>query len=684
MTIVLNRSVCRDIERALGLEWLVTNGLGGYASSTIVGANTRRYHGLLVAAPSSPRERLVLLSKVDEELESDGVPYYLGTNEYTPATIHPCGFVHLEEFRLEDGLPVWTFCGGDWEVEKRLWMAYGQNTTYLSYTLSHAPHPVTLTLRPLVNYRNFHHETKGRVDWDFLRVESDERGCCILRAFEGAIPYALRTVPQMEHIPTGVWYWNFLHRRERERGLDYTEDLYAPGVLRRTLNPGETILVVASSETPGAVDMNGPRVLENERARRRQLIAASGLDGERDEIHQLVLAADQFIVQRAPTRVGYMPYGTAPVTVIAGYPWFGDWGRDTMIALPGLMLATRRYGEAAAVLRTYSRYVDQGMLPNRFPESGETPEYNTADATLWFFVALWSYVEETGDTALADELYPLLVDIVEWHVRGTRYGLQVDPADGLLRAGVPGTQLTWMDAKVEDWVVTPRHGKPVEINALWYNALRIVDELGRRLGKRAGRKRCRELAKQVEQSFLPRFWYPSGGYLYDVVDGPAGDDPALRPNQLLALALPFPLAPGPQAGSILRVVGDELVTPYGLRTLAPKDSAYHGRCEGDIWQRDSAYHQGTVWAWLIGPYLTALRRAFGPQTDVRGKLEPLLQHLQAAGVGTISEILDGDAPHTPRGCFAQAWSVAEVLRVWRESAGAAPPADCGAGPVGAR
>ena len=684
MTIVLNRSVCRDIERALGLEWLVTNGLGGYASSTIVGANTRRYHGLLVAAPSSPRERLVLLSKVDEELESDGVPYYLGTNEYTPATIHPCGFVHLEEFRLEDGLPIWTFCGGDWEVERRLWMAYGQNTTYLSYTLSHAPHPVTLTLRPLVNYRNFHHETKGRVDWDFLRVESDERGCCILRAFEGAIPYALRADPQMEHIPTGVWYWNFLHRRERERGLDYTEDLYAPGVLRRTLNPGETILVVASSEAPGAVDMNGPRVLESERARRRQLIAASGLDGERDEIRQLVLAADQFIVQRAPTRVGYMPYGIAPVTVIAGYPWFGDWGRDTMIALPGLMLATRRYGEAAAVLRTYSRYVDQGMLPNRFPESGETPEYNTADATLWFFVALWSYVEETGDTALADELYALLVDIVEWHVRGTRYGLQVDPADGLLRAGVPGTQLTWMDAKVEDWVVTPRYGKPVEINALWYNALRIVDELGRRLGKRAGRKRCRELAKQVEQSFLPRFWYPSGGYLYDVVDGPAGDDPALRPNQLLALALPFPLAPGPQAGSILRVVGDELVTPYGLRTLAPKDSAYHGRCEGDIWQRDSAYHQGTVWAWLIGPYLTALRRAFGPQTDVRGKLEPLLQHLQAAGVGTISEILDGDAPHTPRGCFAQAWSVAEVLRAWRESAGAAPPAHGDAGPVGAR
>jgi predicted glycogen debranching enzyme len=671
MALIFDRSICRDIECALNIEWLVTNGLGGYASSTIVGANTRRYHGLLVAAPTSPRERLVLLSKLDEEVESDGVPYYLGTNEYTPATIHPCGFVHLEEFRLEDGLPVWTFRGGEWELEKRLWMAYGQNTTYISYTLTRSPHPVTLTLRSLVNYRNSHRETKGRVDWDFLHVESDERGCCVLRAFDGAYPYALYSVPQMEHIPTGVWYWNFLHRRERERGLDYTEDLYAPGVLRRQLAPGEAQLFVVTCEPTNLVDRNGPRVLEHERGRRRDLLAGSNLAGERAEIQQLVLAADQFIVQRAPTRMGSLPYGSSPVTVIAGYPWFGDWGRDTMIALPGLMLATRRYVEATAVLRTYARYVDQGMLPNRFPESGETPEYNTVDATLWFFVALWSYVQETGDTDLAGELYPLLVEIVDWHIRGTRYGIQVDPADGLLRAGAPGAQLTWMDAKVEDWVVTPRQGKPVEVNALWYNALRIVDELGRKLGRRAGRKHCRELAKQAEQSFLQRFWYALGGYLYDVVDGPSGDDAALRPNQLLALSLPFPLLSEAQAGSILRVVGDELLTPYGLRSLAPRDSAYHGHYEGDIWQRDSAYHQGTVWAWLIGPYLTAMRRVFGPQTDVRGMLEPLLQHLKDAGVGTISEILDGDPPFTPRGCIAQAWSVAEVLRVWRESGGEA-------------
>ncbi len=668
MALTFHRSICRDIESALNLEWIVTNGLGGYAFSTIVGANTRRYHGLLVAAPTSSRERLVLLSKVDEELESDGVPYYLGTNEYTPATIHPCGFVHLEEFRLEEGLPVWTYRGGDWELEKRLWMAYGQNTTYISYTLKRSPRPVTLTLRPLINYRSFHRETKGRVDWDFAHVEADERGCCVLRAFEGALPYSLRATPPMEHIPTGLWYWNFMHRHERERGLDYTEDLYAPGVLRRTLAPGETQLLVASCEPNPLVDLNGERVLALEQERRRSLLAQSELAGERPEIVQLVLAADQFIVHRAPTPGVAQGLGGRATTVIAGYPWFGDWGRDTMISLPGLMLATRRYAEAAEVLRTYARYVDQGMLPNRFPEVGETPEYNTVDATLWFFVALWSYVEETGDQALGGELYDLLLEIVDWHVRGTRYGIQVDPADGLLRAGVPGTQLTWMDAKVEEWVVTPRHGKPVEVNALWYNALRIVDALGRRLGRRAGRKRCRDLAEQAQESFPRRFWYAPGGHLYDVVDGPTGDDPALRPNQLLAISLPFPLIAGEQARSILETVAMELATPYGLRTLSPRDPGYRGHYQGDIWQRDSAYHQGTVWPWLIGPYLAAQRRVYGPQADVRSQLAPLLDHLNSAGIGTISEIMDGDPPYTPRGCVAQAWSVAEVLRVWRESA----------------
>ncbi len=667
MAKIFERSICRDIESALDLEWLVTNGLGGYASSTIVGTNTRRYHGLLVAALNSPRERFVLVSKVDEEVEAEGVQYYLGTNEYTPATIHPCGFVHLEEFRLEDGLPVWTYRGGEWELQKQLWMAYGQNTTYITYTLTRAPAPIMLTLRPLVNYRNFHQETKGRVKWDFMRSEHDEQGCCILRAFEGAHPYNLRTIPLMEHIPTGIWYWNFLHRRERERGLDYTEDLYAPGVLRRQLAPGETQCFVASSEPTGQFDMNWQRVLEHERNRRKILIAESGLGDEREEISQLVLAADQFIVQRPPTRTSTLPYGSAALTVIAGYPWFGDWGRDTMIALPGLFLATRRYPEAAAVLRTYSRYINQGMLPNRFPESGEVPEYNTVDATLWFFVSIWSYIEATGNLDLAAELYPLLTDIIDWHIRGTRYGIQVDETDGLLHAGMPGVQLTWMDAKVEDWVVTPRYGKPVEINALWYNALRIMDELGHRLKRRAGRQRCRQLAEQVAESFPRRFWYTPGGYLYDVVDGPSGDDPSLRPNQIFALSLPFPLVGGEQAQSVLRVVGEELLTPYGLRSLSPHDPAYHGHYEGDIWQRDAAYHQGTVWSWLIGPYISAVHRVRGPQAETRRLLEPLLQHLSEACIGSISEIFDGDDPFAPRGCVAQAWSVAEVLRTWKES-----------------
>ncbi|MGC8873136.1 MAG: amylo-alpha-1,6-glucosidase [Chloroflexia bacterium] len=667
MPIVFDRSVCRDPERALGLEWLVANGLGGYASSTIVGANTRRYHGLLVAAIGTPRSRWMLVSKVDEEIEAASVVYALGTNEYGPGTIHPCGFVHLEEFRLEDGLPVWIYRGGGWELEKRLWMAHGQNTTYLTYTLTRSPEPVLLTLRPLVNYRDFHGVTRGRADWDFRQLEKDRVGCCILQAFEGAHPFAIRTAPAMEHVHTGYWYWNFLYRKERERGLEHTEDLYAPGILRRQLTPGETQAVILSTETDGRIEWDAARALEEEKARRKALLQRSPLAGQGEEACALILAADTFIVHLAPSGQPALPGTSMAATVIAGYPWFGDWGRDTMISLPGLFLATGRAEEAAAVLRTYARYVDQGMLPNRFPESGETPEYNTVDATLWFFVALHRYVRATGDLDLARELYPLLVDIIEWHARGTRYGIGVDPKDGLLRAGTPGVQLTWMDAKVEDWVVTPRHGKPVEVNALWYNALRVLDALGALLRRRSGRSLARTLAEQVGGNFLPRFWYAPGGYLYDVVDGPAGDDPSLRPNQLLALSLPFPLVTGEKARSVLRTVRAELLTPVGLRTLSPKDPAYHGRYEGDRWQRDAAYHQGTVWPWWIGPYITAVRRLEDPQADIRSLLRPLLDHLKDAGVGTISEIFDGDPPHTPRGCIAQAWSVAEVLRVWYEA-----------------
>jgi predicted glycogen debranching enzyme len=640
--------------------------MGGFGSSTIVGANTRRYHGLLIAALTPPRERLVLLAKMDEEIEAEGVPYHLGTNEYTPATIHPCGFVHLEEFRLEDGLPVWIFRGGDWELEKRLWMARGQNSTYISYSLIRAAGPVTLVLRPLVTYRGFHEETKGRGDWDFGLEEPKERGCCILRAAAGTHPFALCTLPAMESIPTGIWYWNFLHRRERERGLESTEDLYAPLVFRTRLGPGDTQVVIASSEPTPQIDLDWPRVLEREQSRRQALLAQSGMLDEREEVHQLVFAADQFIVQSPPTRTGTSPYGSSSLTVIAGYPWFGDWGRDTMVALPGLLLSTRRYAEAAAVLQTYARFVDQGMLPNRFPEIGEIPEYNTADAVLWFFVALWAYVQATEDTDLGSELLPLLDEVIEWHIRGTRYGIKVDPADGLLYAGSPGLQLTWMDAKVEDWVVTPRHGKPVEVNALWYNALRIIDELARRLGDTTTRTHHRELADQVAETFPKRFWYAPGGYLYDVVDSPSGDDPSLRPNQLFALSLPFPLINGENARSVLQAVRDELFTAYGLRSLSPRDAAYSGRYEGDLWQRDGAYHQGTVWSWLIGPYLAALGRFAGPLQKPRELLEPLLQHTREAGIGAISEIFDGDPPHSPRGCIAQAWGVAEVLRSWIE------------------
>ncbi len=664
MTLTFDRNTCQDIEKALNLEWMVTNGLGGYAASTIVGVNTRRYHGLLIAVPGS-REHLVLLSKLEEEVESAGVQYDLSTNEYAPNTLYPRGFTHLEEFRLENGLPVWTWRGGEWELQKRLWMAHGQNTTYITYTLSHAPGPVTLTLRPLANYRDFNRETRGAVDWNFIYSQVDGNNS-VLRAYEGAHPYILSTYPRMERIPAGVWYWNFMHRREQERGLDYTEDLYDPVVLRRVLAPGETQLFIVSSEPIEQVDTNWPRVLEHERARCRTLVAQSGLADERPEVGGLVLAADQFIVHRPPAGESAQSSPEAVTTVVAGYPWFGDWGRDTMVSLPGLLLSTARYPEAASVLRTYSRYIDQGMLPNWFPSMGEVPEYNTVDATLWYFVAIWRYVQSTGSLELAGELYPFLTDIIDWHLRGTRYGIQVDPRDGLLRAGVPGVQLTWMDIKVNGYVVTPRYGKPVEINALWYNALRITEELGKMLQREPASFQPGELAKRVAESYPQRFWFMSGGYLYDVVDGPSGDDSSLRPNQIFALALPFPLITGERARSVLKVVGETLLTPYGLRSLSPNDPAYRGHYEGNVWQRDTAYHQGTVWPWLMGAYIDARRRAYGPGAETQKLFEPLFQQLANAGLGSISEIFDGDPPYTPRGCPAQAWSVAEVLRAWKE------------------
>jgi predicted glycogen debranching enzyme len=511
-------------------------------------------------------------------------------------------------------------------------------------------------------------------------------GVCVDTSAGGS-PYWLRSNRATFH-PEPAWYRGFHHRVEAFRGLDTDEDLFSPGRFSAELEPGGTLTVLVTLHEDAETD--GAAAFENERARQAALLSRADLKDQPAWVEQLVLSADQFIVDRPiPTgETKAAPSGavslkaSAPAwtgkSVIAGYHWFGDWGRDTMISLPGLTLATGRPDVAATILRTFARYVDRGMVPNRFPDAGEAPEYNTVDATLWYFNALYQldrYLTKQerisqvpisdADRHLVGHLYPTLVEIIEWHQRGTRYGIKVDPRDGLLRAGVPGVQLTWMDAKVDDWVVTPRQGKPVEINALWFNALRTMAGFARQQDSPEDAARWTEMADRVAGSFQARFWNAEGGYLYDVIDGPDGDDSSLRPNQLLAVSLPHSPLSDVQARSVVDACAANLLTSYGLRSLAPDDAAYVGAYGGDRWRRDGAYHQGTVWGWLIGPFVEAHYKVYGDADAAQSFLLPFAGHLSDHGLGAISEIFDGDPPHTPRGCIAQAWSVAEVLRVWR-------------------
>ncbi|MBI4789644.1 MAG: glycogen debranching enzyme family protein [Chloroflexi bacterium] len=649
--IVIPREMCCDPNQALAREWIVTNGLGGFASSTITGANTRRYHGLLVAALKPPLARTVMLSKLDEEVEVDGSTYRLATNEYESGTIHPDGYLYLERVELDGMIPSFIYRAATFSLTKTVWMEHEQNTTYIRYALASDSQPIQLTLLPLSTYRDAHTEVRGSIDWHF-EIEAKDGGVAIT-AFPGAVPFRLLSVPASEYVPLDLWYWRFKHRVEQERGLDYVEDLYLPGLLRRRLMPGEALTVIATTEPPDKIDRDSAAALQ--RAQARQAALAIGACGEFEK--QLMIAADQFIVRRQVE-------GHSLHTIIAGYPWFGDWGRDTMIALEGLTLATRRYEHARNILLTFAKYVSQGMLPNRFPDISAdattvSVEYNTVDATLWYFHAIDRYLNATGDAVLLEELFPVLVSIVEWHVKGTRYNIHVDPSDGLLGAGEPGVQLTWMDAKVGDWVVTPRIGKPVEINALWYRALRLMEQWAPRVGARPSR--YRDLAARVHASFY-RYWFDAGGYLYDVIDGPEGNDPSLRPNQLFALSLADDLVPREQARSILQIVERELLTPYGLRTLSPRDANYRAIYRSNQQERDAAYHQGIVWPWLIGAYVDACLMVEGDSRVAQQALAGFEKQLSHAGLGTLGEIHEAQPPFRPVGCFAQAWSVAEVLR----------------------
>jgi predicted glycogen debranching enzyme len=654
----LSRGEFARVTSALEREWLVTNGLGGFASGTAAQANTRRYHGLLVAALRPPVERIVMVAKVDATVLFEDQRFELGCNEFADGTLAPRGFERLGAFVLEEGLPVWTYALGDALIEQRIWMERERNTAYVSYTLLRAARSVTLELVPLCTYRDYHAHSRG--SWS-LAVTPEEAGCTI-SAFPGARSYRVG-LDRGRFASAPEWYWQFKHRQEAERGLDAVEDLFRPGILRTALAPGETVTLTASAE-PAAPERAG--AWERETRRRRTRLKSVERTAPQ-WVRRLALAADQFIVRRVSADA---PDG---VTVIAGYPWFSDWGRDTMIALPGLTLPTGRAADAGAILRTFAAHVSEGMLPNRFPDAGETAEYNTVDATLWFFHAIHAYLEETSDRALLTDLYPTLREIIHRHRQGTRHGIHIDESDGLLQAGEPGVQLTWMDAKVGDWVVTPRIGKPVEINALWHFALVSLARWAGELGDARAAADYARSAARVAAAFTRTYWYERGGYLYDVVDGPDGTpdnsgrpkDATLRPNQIFAVALGTALLDERQARSVVEVCARELLTPVGLRSLAPREAQYAGRYQGGPRERDAIYHQGTVWSWLLGPFALAHYHVYGDPGYALDLLAGLAAHLDEACLGSISEIFDGDPPHTPRGCFAQAWSVAETLRAWQ-------------------
>ena len=636
-------------------EWLETNGLGGYAMSTVTGENTRRYHGLLVAATTPPVGRAVLLSKAEETLLVGGRRIDLSTNRF-PGTTHPEGFRFLTGFRL-DPFPTFTWDVEGFVLEKEVFMPHGENAVCVTWRLAKGEGPAGLEVRPLVAFRDFHALTHENADLD-QTVEIAE-GSVWIAPYRGLPELFIAHDGVAEQ--TGDWYRFFEYEEERARGFDFREDLWHPVTLSYSfeeISEGATAHraanLIASTSPRSAADIHLLR--KSELSRREQLVRNAPAD---PFFSKLLLASDQFLVAREQL-----------TTVIAGYPWFADWGRDTMIALPGLTLATGRPEVAKEILLALSEHVDQGMLPNRFPDAdgdADEPEYNTVDATLWYFEAVRQYVEATGDLALVgDRLFRILADIVAWHERGTRYGIRVS-ADGLLEWRADGEALTWMDARVEGRPVTPREGKPVEIQALWFNALRTMSDFARRMGKEDSSKGYRARAEACRASFLSVFPDEGEGRgLVDCVDG-AWRDRSVRPNQLFAVSLHHSMVSKPLARSVLATVEEHLLTPYGLRTLSPKDSAYRGRYEGGPAERDAAYHQGTVWPWLLGAYATAFRRVNGdgPETSkaIRRLLAPLGDFLLGDGLGQLPEIFDGDAPHRPRGCVAQAWSVAEILRV---------------------
>jgi predicted glycogen debranching enzyme len=650
-------------------EWLVCNGLGGYASGTIGGAPTRRYHGYLIAALPNPAGRVMMLNALLELVRlPDGTRADLGSDAAalagSPRDVRHDVRIPLIEFRTELGLPIWRYAGHGAVIERRIVLSYSQNTAVVVYRLLDGP-PVRLELRPALQFRGHDEPVSTAIPEAYplhafgARIEltapaplpplklhlAGERTSFVIEP---------RAVPDIAYVT------------EESRGYASRGRLYSPGRFRAHLAPGGEVALIASTEPWDTIlAIGAPEALATETERRFRLLDAAPPDARRGPAAELVLAADAFVIRPAGRHEDHIRAriaGDEAWTAIAGYHWFTDWGRDTMISLEGLTLATGRTAEAGSILRMFAHHLRDGLVPNMFPEGANEGLYHTADATLWFFHAIDRYVRASNDHRTLAHLLPALVDIIDHHMAGTRFGIRVDPADGLLGQGAEGYQLTWMDAKVGDWVVTPRRGKAVEINALWYNALRLMQSWLDGAGDRPGAARMRHAAERAESSFNQRFWSAERGHLYDVVDGEHGDDPACRPNQLFAISLAHPVLDPAHWRPVLETIERELVTPVGLRSLSPRHPDYKPTYRGDLLTRDAAYHQGTVWSWLIGPYVDAVLRVRGDAVGARRALEGLIAHLRENCIGYVSEVFDAEPPFTPGGCVAQAWGIAELLR----------------------
>ncbi|NEW85262.1 MAG: glycogen debranching protein [Mariniphaga sp.] len=639
----------KTIVDCISHEWLETNGLGGWASSTICGLNTRRYHGLLVAAKNPPSGRFSLLSKLDETVIVGDSEYELGSNQY-PGAVHPEGYQFLTRFE-HDLFPTFYYQVGDISIKKTIAAIHDENTTVIIYDMLRSPKGAMIEFHPFISGRDYHslNRRNGKdlcTDYAFFRGVFNSEPCSNDANF-------FISIPDSEYQNQPEWYYNFEYALEKYRGQEYLEDLFRPCILSRKVTEGESFGIIISTEDPKG--RNALKIFNAEKRRRIKL--TESVSSENGLLKTLTLAADQFIVSK----------GKNLKTIIAGYHWFTDWGRDTMIALPGLTLATGRFADAKKILRAFAENIDEGMIPNRFPDHGEFPEYNTIDASLWFFVAGKKYFDYTKDIDFVEKtLLPAYREIIKWHLKGTKFGIRSDN-DGLLSSNDPNVQLTWMDAKVGDWVVTPRNGKAVEINALWYNSLMIFADLLTFTNQMDEAAKFYSKAEKTKKSFETLFWNEDKNCLFDVVN-PDYKDGSVRPNQLFALSLPYPLFAGIKVEKILKTVKEQLLTPFGLRSLSPSDTAYKSHYGGSQLERDGAYHQGTTWSWLLGPYIDALVKvdAENGKEEARKIINNFSVHLSQAGIGTISEIFDGDSPFSARGCIAQAWSVAELLRVIKE------------------